>query len=400
VSELYLYDDARARQFEPFAHSRPASELRVGALLMRERWERAFGRPSAGSLAAPHLADFEERDAARVVRDGTLPAGSIIANARCAPALAGAPGADMWRCDGHVAAVRLAWPLALEELQEGDRSLETLAAPDARSAQIGGRWMDDVWHCIRDLPAQLVDDITALGDGAQLLPTGAAARVGEHPVFIEPDATVEPMVIFDVTAGPVLVRRGATVQAFTRVVGPCVIGMGSTVGGDRIAASSIGDACKVHGELSTTIILGHSNKGHDGFVGHSYLGRWVNLGAGTITSNLKNTYGSVPFWTPHGLRDTGLQFLGTFFGDHAKTGIGMRLTTGSVIGAGANVYGSTMPPKVVAPFSWGDAPPYTLYRLDRFLETAERMMHRRGIALSDRMRAYLSAIHAARWTTE
>ena len=104
--------------------------------------------------------------------------------------------------------------------------------------------------------------------------------------------------MFDVTAGPILVRRGAIVQAFTRVVGPCAIGDGSVVAGDRIAASSIGERCKVHGELSVSIVMGYTNKSHDGFVGHSYLGRWVNLGAGTITSNLKNTYGPVQLWTP------------------------------------------------------------------------------------------------------
>ena len=85
----------------------------------------------------------------------------------------------------------------------------------------------------------------------------------------------------------------------------------------------------MHGELSNSILIGHANKGHDGFVGHSILGRWVNLGAGTITSNLKNTYGTVQLWTPDGVRETGLQFLGTLFGDHAKTGIGLRLTTGT-----------------------------------------------------------------------
>ena len=140
--------------------------------------------------------------------------------------------------------------------------------------------------------------------------------------------------------------------------------------------------------MSNTIFLGHSNKGHDGFVGHSYLGRWVNIGAGTITSNLKNTYGTVALWTPSGVRDTGMQFLGTMFGDHVKTGIGLRLTTGTVIGAGANVYGS-MPPKTVAPFSWGDAPNYPSYRADKFVETAARMMARRHVELSDRAHRHL-----------
>ncbi|HVB31347.1 MAG TPA: putative sugar nucleotidyl transferase [Gemmatimonadaceae bacterium] len=397
MSELFLYDDARARQFEPFALSRPIGELRSGALLLRERWETAIGRPAAGLVSAPHLAAFAEDDSPRVVRDA-LPAGTILANARCAVALAHAPDADVWRCDGRVAAVRLRWPVALDELQEGERALETLAAPEGRSAQVHGRWIDEIWHFIRDLPAQLLEDIAALSDGASLLSATHGARAGEHPVFVERDAVVEPMVMFDVTGGPVLIRRGATVQAFTRIVGPCVIGKNSVVGGGRIAASSIGESCRVHGELSTSIILGHSNKGHDGFVGHSYLGRWVNLGAGTITSNLKNTYGSVALWTPTGLRDSGMQFLGAMIGDHAKTGIGVRLTTGTVIGAGANIFGGGVMPKVVPPFAWGDAPPYATYELPKFLEAAERMMQRRGVVMTDRTRAQLSAAHVTRWT--
>jgi hypothetical protein len=170
------------------------------------------------------------------------------------------------------------------------------------------------------------------------------------------------------------------------------------MGGD-ISTCSIGDVCKVRGELSSTVFAGYGNKGHDGFVGHSYLGRWVNLGAGTITSNLKNTYGTVALWTPAGVRDTGMQFLGTMFGDHVKTGIGLRLTTGTVLGAGSNVYGN-MPPKVVAPFSWGDAPPYAVYHADKFLETAARMMSRRHVELTDPARRHLTSVHAGRWSAE
>src|SRR5439155_6719984 len=206
-------------------------------------------------------------------------------------------------------------------------------------------------------------------------------------------AAIEPHVVLDATAGPICIGAGSTVHAFTRLVGPCYIGRHSSILGDRVAASSIGDVCKVRGEVSNTIVLGHANKGHDGFVGHSYLGRWVNLGAGTITSNLKNTYGTVALWTPAGARDTHMQFLGTLFGDHAKTGIGLRLTTGTVLGAGANVY-DRMPPKVVSPFSWGGRPPYSVYRVDKFLETAERMMSGRHVSLSDRMRRHLMEAHA------
>jgi UDP-N-acetylglucosamine diphosphorylase/glucosamine-1-phosphate N-acetyltransferase len=207
-------------------------------------------------------------------------------------------------------------------------------------------------------------------------------------------------VCFDTTAGPILLCAGAYVQAFTRLVGPLYVGEHSILTTDRIAASSIGDTCKVHGEMSNTIIVGHSNKGHDGFVGHSMLGRWVNLGAGTITSNLKNTYGPVQLWTPSGTRDTTMQFLGTFFGDHAKTGIGTRLTTGCVLGAGANVFGREMPPKAVAPFAWGEPERFETYRVDKFLEAVERMMARREVTLDDGMRTMLERVHAARWTVE
>lgn len=397
MSELFLYDDARARRFEPFALVRPTTELRAGALLLRERWEAAIGRPCAGLVSAPHLRDFVERDVPRAVTEA-LPAGAILANARCAVALGTAPDSDVWLCDGRVAAVRLARPVEPDELADGAPALESLAAAGGRSARVHGRWIDEVWDFIRYLPAQLIEDVAVLGDRALLLPPDRAARTGEHPVFVERGATVEPAALFDVSAGPVLVREGATVRAFTRVVGPCVIGKNSTVGGDQVATSSIGDACKVHGELSTSIILGHSNKAHDGFVGHSYLGRWVNLGAGTITSNLKNTYGTVSLWTPDGVRATGLQFLGAMIGDHAKTGIGVRLTTGTVIGAGANIYGGAVMPKVIPPFAWGSEPPFATYQLAKFLEAADRMMQRRGVMLNERMRAQLSAAHVTRWT--
>jgi hypothetical protein len=125
----------------------------------------------------------------------------------------------------------------------------------------------------------------------------------------------------------------------------------------------------------------------------------VNLGAGTTTSNLKNTYGTVQLWTPSGVRDTGLQFLGTILGDHAKTGIGTMLTTGSVIGAGANVYGSAMPPKHVPPFAWGEGEPYGTYAPDKFLAVAERVMRRRNVELSERQRRQLALAHAERGTS-
>jgi UDP-N-acetylglucosamine diphosphorylase/glucosamine-1-phosphate N-acetyltransferase len=277
--------------------------------------------------------------------------------------------------------------------------------------------LEEVWDIIRLLPEQLSDDIAFFQrrgseeTSRAVAPPAHATIIGAHPVLVaadgiagesaaRPGATIEPNVVLDASAGPIWIGAGSTVHAFSRLVGPCYVGRQSSVLGDRVAASSIGDTCKVRGEMSNTIMLGYANKGHDGFVGHSYLGRWVNLGAGTITSNLKNTYGTVALWTPDGVRDSRMQFLGTLFGDHSKTGIGTCLNTGTVLGAGANVHGGTMPPKVIPPFAWGSAPPYSVYHLGKFLDVAARVMERRHVTLSAKARQQLSASHAARWTAE
>lgn len=390
MSALYFYDDAAARAFEPFALTRPACELRAGALLIRERWELALGRRVVGFLSAPHLADFDEPGAPSAAH-GDLPAGSVVAHARCAVALAPVSPADVWAVDGRVAAVTLRAAVPSADLASGTVDLDRLAKGAERRLDVGGRWLDHIWDFIAQLQDMLVEDVPVLAAKS------GAREAGTKGVFTEERATVEPHVHFDTSAGPVLVRRGATVQAFTRVVGPCVIGPDSIVGTDRIAGSSIGEACRVHGELVASILLGHANKSHDGFIGHSMLGRWVNLGAGTTNSNLKNTYGRVSLWTPRGEVATGMQFLGTLLGDHAKTGIGTQLTTGTVIGTGANVFGGGMPPKAVPPFAWGEGPPYETYRIEKFLDVARRVMERRQVTLSDRQARQLRAAHKARW---
>ncbi|MFL5620259.1 MAG: putative sugar nucleotidyl transferase [Gemmatimonadaceae bacterium] len=400
MSALYLYDDARARTFEPFALTRPAGELRAGALLVRERWTRALGAAVSGHVGAPVLAGFEEAGSAPVIGDATIPAGSWIANARFAPALGRAPQGDLLHVDGRVAAVKIDADVPSDALADGSLALDSFALKSAAPAQVGGWWMDDVWDYLRHLVPMLEADVPILGATMPRgLPRGAVG-VGEHPVFVAQGAVVEPSVCFDTSAGPILLCAGSHVHAFTRLVGPLYVGEHSILTSDRIAASAIGDTCKVHGEFSNTIIIGHSNKGHDGFVGHSMLGRWVNLGAGTITSNLKNTYGTVQLWTPAGVSETGMQFLGTLFGDHAKTGIGTRLTTGCVLGAGANVFGSEMPPKAVPPFAWGESGEFETYHVDKFLEVAERMMARRNVGLGDATRAQLARAHEQRWSVD
>ena len=398
MTQLFLYDDIAARGFEPFALTRPCSELRAGAVVIRARWERAFGIAASGFVAGEHLADFEEAGAPPFASD-VIPAGAIVANSRCVVALALTdPRASAWHCAGRRAAVRLAAPVPRASFAEGSLNLERLPVADGSHMEVRGRWLEALWDLIRDLTPQLNEDIATLaGELKVASPPSHSVVIGPNPVHIEQGATVEPFTVFDTSGGPVLVRRGSTVSAFTRVVGPCYVGEESSVAGDKIANCSIGDVSRIHGEISTTIVLGHSNKAHDGFVGHSLIGRWVNLGAGTTTSNLKNTYGTVQLWTPQGIRDTGLQFFGTAFGDHVKTGIGLRLSTGTVLGAGANVF-DAMPPKAVAPFAWGGRAPYDTYDAAKFVAVAAKAMARRHVTLSEKGRRQLMRAHAVRWS--
>lgn len=419
MTALFLYDDARAREFEPFALTRPISEMVAGALLQRERWQTALHMSVAGIITAGHLASFAEGSAPPIVRDG-IPAGSVIANARFVPRLTAiTPAAalsndfaegmvDLWLAGGKAVAARTPRELRAEFFADGRLTIDEIGRSGAETTMLDGWWLEEVWDFIRLLPEQLTDDLQHLqgrDEGKRGLrlgtPPDASIVFGEHPVLVAEGARIEPQVVFDASAGPIHIGTGSTVHSFTRLEGPCFVGQDAEVLGDRIATCSIGDACKIRGELSNSVILGHTNKGHDGFVGHSYMGRWVNLGAGTITSNLKNTYGPVALWTPRGLRSTGMQFLGTFFGDHAKTGIGTRLTTGTVLGAGANVFGTQMPSKVVPPFAWGGAPAtHEVYALDKFLEVAERVMSRRDVTLSGSARQQLEAAYHARWVVE
>jgi len=412
MTAFVLYDDAAARDFAPFALTRPAGELRAGAFLTRERWERVLGASAAGFVAAAHLRDFFEVGAP-VVATGHVAAGTWLVNARCAPAMApsvvaaanGAAaaralgidaGIDVIRISGRVAALRLARDLPLVDLSDGALALESLLQGGALDGvrDLDGWWLDKPWDLVGLLPAML------LADASAMLPSSPEPRgitvLGPQTVHVEDAAQIEPYVVADTSGGPVIVKRGAHINAFTRFVGPCVIGEDSTVMGGRLATVSIGPSVKVSGEMSVTIMIGQANKGHDGFVGHSVIGRWANLGAGTITSNLKNSYGEVSMWTPSGTGRTGLQFLGSLIGDHAKTGIGTRLSTGSVIGAAANVFGTRMPPKVVAPFAWGDGEPWETFELERFLSVATRVLSRRKVAMPENAAAHWRRVFEAR----
>jgi carbonic anhydrase/acetyltransferase-like protein (isoleucine patch superfamily) len=351
---------------------------------VRERWERALGL-TASAIHGAHAAGFHELDAPPVTAPTTVRGPAIIATSTFAPAAGAlmlAPG-GMLVHDGVVVARHL--PAGIEA-----PSLELApAGPPGTGTEVAGVPLRGAYMLLDALEALLPGDCDmAAAGGGDALPDGTIVLGPRERIAAR--GAVEPGVVFDVRNGAVVIEPGAEVRSGTRLEGPCWIGAGARIVGGFVRGSVIGPACVVRGEVSASIFVGYGNKAHDGFVGHSIVGHWANLGAGTTTSNLKNTYGPVRLHVAGEQIETGRTFLGSLIGDHAKTAIGTMLATGTVIGAGANVFGVAQVPKYVPPFAWGVNGKERMNEAG-FLTVAERVMPRREVLFTPERRAALSA---------
>ncbi len=395
--KLYLFDDAVADGWTPFALTRPCGELRFGRWLLRERLERFAGVEAAGAIARPWLARFRERGAPPVVDLGALPreADRLLLCARAVPAPDAAfrppeGPANLWIGE------RLAgcWLPAGRPGPESGWLRGPEPLPDAADVAVDGAMPEAPWDLVARGAERLGEDLRRLagaGDArAPDLPPGVG-RIGEEPVRLGAGVRLEPGVLLDAREGPIVLDEGVEVRAGARLSGPLYAGPRSRLLGGPIASLSAGPYSYLRGEVEAVTVLGYANKAHDGFLGHAYLGRWVNLGALTTNSDLKNNYGTVRVGPPGEEMDTGLLKVGCFLGDHVKTGIGTLLPTGAVVGAGSNVFGAAMPPRWIPPFSWGGGERWTAYRREAFLETAEVVLGRRGVAWDDDVSAWLAA---------
>jgi UDP-N-acetylglucosamine diphosphorylase/glucosamine-1-phosphate N-acetyltransferase len=366
-------------------------------MTLRARAERVFGARCVAHLGPDHLRGFEEGDSPPVLGYGEAPGDGdrLFLCARAVPAWG---SLDLWleRRGG-------AGALVIGDEVVGWFSPDGAPSPDPDFFECPGRVLDRtgavalpgrtvgrVWELMSGTPEQIAEDVAGLFPGAATpsMPDGVYV-LGEHPVVVGDGVIVEPGVVFDTSDGPIWLDAGSRVRAFSRVAGPVYLGRGSTILGGSVEQASIGPVCRIRGEFAESVALGWVNKAHDGHMGHAYLGAWVNLGAETTNSDLKNNYSTIRLWTPEGDADTGEIKIGCFLGDHVKTGIGLLLNTGTVVGAGSNLYGSEMPPKYVPPFSWGTGSELTAYRVDKFLEVAERAMQRRKVTLAEGSRAQL-----------
>ena len=372
MSKLFLLEPAApGAEWAPFAGVRPLAELRAGMWRIRERWEAALDA-DAVAILGDHVDGFSEGDEPPVRPPEPVTGPAIVAAAWFAPSGARLPPPGAARRLVHGGST-VGWIVA-----EGERW--TGPHEDGSGLEVEGLPLRGAFDLVTALERLLAADCADL----QAAPRGGVPEgsvvLGDPARVVVRGAAVEPGVVFDVRQGAVVLEAGAEVRHGTRLEGPVYVGPGSRVLGGFIRGSSIGPECRVHGEIAASVFLGFANKSHDGFLGHSVVGQWVNLGAGTTTSNLKNTYGPVRLEVGGVRIETGRLNLGTLFGDHAKTAIGSMLPTGTVVGAGANVFGPAGPPKYVPPFAWGADG--ARVSEEGFLRVAERVMSRRNVDLS------------------
>ena len=391
--ELFLFDDRIARtSWRPFHLTRPIGELLFGCLLLRERAERVLGLRAAGHLAGASLLGFEEEgsppglDIADVPRDRPR----LLLSSRVVPAAQ--PPLDVREpstliVDGEP----VGWILPAGEPNPLEGALLTPAAvaAEGRRVELPGRTLRWPWSLVEESAGQIALDVPWLYGSSATVSSAAATRLGDHPVSVAEGTVIETGVVLDLRAGPIRLEEMVHVQAPARLVGPLFVGRGSLVFGGSLTASSIGPFCKVRGELDGSVVTGYCNKAHAGYLGHALLGRWVNLGALTTNSDLKNNYAPVRVRFGNEEVETGLLKVGCFLGDHVKTGVGTLFNTGSVVGAGSNLFGGSIPPRYVPPFSWGSGLDLVEFRLDRFIAAAEATMARRNVELTAPMRELL-----------
>lgn len=409
MTEAIFFDDGQGL-LSPLTDLRASFDIRTGALSTLQRLCRALELQPVSLMTPERVAEITRERHATPAPNGaaggapaspdkpaainTLPRSSeprLFINGRCPlpydfiPALE--PGqAVIERGTGHLIAAVLE-PAEFREYQQNGK----LPAP-ASGEEDAPTLISRPWHIIH-FRNQCIDvDLELLGNQpTQDLPPGVLG-IGEHPLTIAPTAVIYPGVTLDMENGPIAIGEHATVRPGATIIGPAYIGEHATILERALvkAHSAIGPWCKVSGELGGVIFEAFSNKGHEGHLGDSYVGEWVNLGAGTTNSNLLNTYAEVIAKAPGGANErTGLQFLGAIIGDHVKTAISTRIMTGSILQTGGMFAQTAAVAGTTPPFAWATDTGVKTFRFEKFIETAQAMMARRKIAPSE---VYLKAL--------
>jgi UDP-N-acetylglucosamine diphosphorylase/glucosamine-1-phosphate N-acetyltransferase len=380
-----LFDSSSRSNLLPLTFTRPVADIRFGILTIREKWER-FLKTSTSSLTEAYLTPKFPLIKAEI---NMMVNGSICPNTALIKEINQLKEGQMLIKDDTIVAMCLNAE-SLENYAENDQEL------DVKETSVDFVKIQNTWDIFHLNDQAIKDDFELLTKGRKSAPISPTNRcVNPENIFIEEGAVVE-FSILNASTGPIYVGKNAEIMEGSKVRGSfalcdfAVLKMDAKIYGP----TTIGPYSKVGGEVNQSVIFGYTNKTHDGFLGHSVLGEWCNLGADTNTSNLKNTYEEVKLWSyaEDCFVQTGLQFCGTIMGDHTKCGINTMFNTGTVVGVYSNIYGAGFQRNFVPSFSWGGPHGLSDYDMKKAVKTAEVVFARRNKPFDKKEKSILSEI--------
>jgi UDP-N-acetylglucosamine diphosphorylase/glucosamine-1-phosphate N-acetyltransferase len=386
--QLCIFEDNHAHFLEPIIFTRGVFDLVCGTSSLKEKIIRAYPgiRYSlyCRDYIAPHI---KERNPGirinQIDDDSCLFINSrVIADKKLASLIPLNDSDKLYFKDEMIVAARLSG----NNLKEFKSHLSTLPElvlfPALRKESVDVRTVNYIWDIIREHNAELIADLDFIGS-EDLTKTSfyGVHYINKEKIFIGENTILKPGVVLDASEGPIFIGNNSIIYPNSVIKGPVYIGNSTLIKSlAKIYENvSIGDVCKIGGEVEDAIIMSYSNKQHDGFIGHAYLGSWINLGADTNCSDLRNNYGFVKTYVNGELINTKTQFLGLIMGDHSKSGINTMFNTGTVVGVSCNIYGSGFPNKNLPSFTWGGKDDLQTYDIEKSLDTAKVVMARRKI---------------------
>jgi UDP-N-acetylglucosamine diphosphorylase / glucose-1-phosphate thymidylyltransferase / UDP-N-acetylgalactosamine diphosphorylase / glucosamine-1-phosphate N-acetyltransferase / galactosamine-1-phosphate N-acetyltransferase len=390
MATLCIFEDEGYQNFLPLTYSRPSYELKCGMRSLMDKIEEQYPRVETVLHVRDYLAEaLKRRNQAKIINNLSKATeclfinGRLLADENTAARIPLRGEDEVFLCQGNIVAARCS-NHNLENIKNklGQVFDNDIFSEIAKKTEIECGLADCLWQLVNENGKQIAYDFSCKIRNPKIkIKLNPYVSIDKpNLVHIEDGAVIEPFVNIVAAKGPVIIDKDVIIRSFSRIEGPAYIGKNSLVSGGYIGPNaSIGNNCKIGGEVVESIFHGYSNKQHYGFLGHSYIGEWVNLGAGTTNSNLKNNYRSVKTWQNGARVDTGQIFAGCFIGDHSKLGIGTLISAGSVIGVSANFFGGGLTPKYLPSFTWGTTEKTERYNFEKALQTAQAMMLRRKV---------------------
>ncbi|MFA6824582.1 MAG: GlmU family protein [Bacteroidales bacterium] len=378
-----LFDDVARKSLKPFTYIRPVCDIRIGILTIREKWEKYLGETTSTLTE-----DYLSNKFPIIFADSmTLINGSVCPTPKLVQAVKNLSVNQVLVCNDNIIAMS---KTREDFISEGD-DIEKIEVEEDFIK------LNNVWDIYVYNDRAIREDFELITKGRKSQPLSSTNKlINPENIFIEEGASVE-CACLNAKNGPIYIGKNAEIMEGAVVRGPFAMGEHAVLklNAKIYGGTTIGPYAKVGGELDSVVIFGYSNKAHDGFIGHSVIGEWCNLGADTNASNLKNTYDEVRLYDieKSTFVPTGQVFCGTIFGDHSKCGINVMFNTGTVVGISSNIYGAGYQRNFIPSFAWGGTNTgLKLYQLEKAIEVNERMMQRRGLVMSEEDKQILQHI--------